>query len=91
MRRGTDFDQLAGALETEDGRRPGRRRVEPLALQEVGPIDAGGPHPDADVGGAEGWTRGVAHDEDALVARLANQDGAHRASRQHGAAKVSTV
>ena len=45
--RGADLDHLAGALEPEDRRRAGRRRVHALPLQQVGAVHRRGAHADA--------------------------------------------
>src|SRR5438094_144794 len=71
---------LAGLPAVTIGRWPGRRRVEALALEQVGAVHAGGLDTDAHVGGAERRTGDVADDEHPLVAGLADQDGTHRAS-----------
>jgi hypothetical protein len=70
-------DHLAGALEAEDRRGAGWGRVHALSLQQVGAVDRRGPHADAEIGLAQRRGGGLAGDEDALVARLANEDGAH--------------
>ena len=75
------FQHRAGALEAEHGGRTGRRWIEPLALQQVGAIDRGGDHANANVGGAERRSRHVADLEDGLVPRLADDDGAHARQR----------
>ena len=46
---GADLGHLAGAFEAENRRRAGRRRIEALALQQVGAVDRGGADADADV------------------------------------------
>jgi hypothetical protein len=45
---GTERDHLAGDLEAGNIRRARRRRIEALALHDVGPVDAGGRDLDQD-------------------------------------------
>ena len=49
---GPTSTHLAGALEPEDGRRAGRRRIEALALQQIGAVHRRGPDADAQLGRA---------------------------------------
>src|SRR5207248_361240 len=68
---------LARTFQPEDRRRAGRRRIEPLALEQVGAVHRGGADADADVRRAERRRRGFAEDEHPLVARLADEDRTH--------------
>ena len=74
---GADLDHLARALEAEDGRGAGGRRIVSFALQQVGAIDRGGAHADAQLIGSE-WRRvDLADVEDGFVAVMIEDDGAH--------------
>src|SRR5207247_1492619 len=79
-RRGAALDDRPGALEAENRRGSGGWRVETLALEEIGAVHGGGGDSDADVFGAERRRGRLAGYEDVLVARFADQDGAHVAA-----------
>src|SRR5262249_6501676 len=68
-----------GALEAENRGGAGRRRIEALALEEIGPVHGGRRHADAELLRSERRRGRLAEGEDVLIARLANQDGAHAA------------
>src|SRR5207249_4545496 len=76
-RLGAHLQHLAGTHEPQDRRGAGRRRVEPLALEEIGAVDRRGAYADAEVGRAEGGGGRLAHLEHRLVARLPDHDRAH--------------
>jgi hypothetical protein len=46
-----DLVHLAGDFETQDVRCARRRRVSPETLEEIGPVDAGGAHPNPNLAG----------------------------------------
>ena len=79
-RRGAALDDRPGALEAENRRGSGGWRVETLALEEIGAVHGCGGDSDADVFGAERRRGRLAGYEDVLVARFADQDGAHVAA-----------
>ena len=78
LRRGAELRDLARALEAEDRRRAGRRRIETLALQQVGAIHAGSADANPDVLGTDGRGGDFPDHEHVLVARLPDQDRPHR-------------
>src|SRR5262249_18220299 len=74
------LDDVAGALQAENLRGPGGRRVHALALQEGGTIDRSGADADAGLRRSERGRRGIAELEHGLVARLSHDDGTHMAT-----------
>ena len=52
-------DDLSGDFQPEDVRRTGRRRIEPLALKDVGPVDARRGDLDQHLAGARGRHRAI--------------------------------
>ncbi|MCY1439916.1 hypothetical protein D9M71_561690 [compost metagenome] len=63
LRTGADLGHHAGALQAEDVAGPGWRGVEPGLLQQVGAVDPGRRHANADLPGATGRTRPFSPDQ----------------------------
>jgi hypothetical protein len=74
---GPDLGDLAGALETENGGRTGRRRVLPLPLQQVGAVEGGGGDAEHELAVTRHRGGDFGDAEHALVARTVDHDGAH--------------
>jgi len=74
-----DLDHLARALEPEDRARARGRRIEPLALQQVGSVDRRRGDADAQRAALERRRRRVGEPHHGLVAEAVEHDRLHRA------------
>jgi len=71
------LDHLARTLEPEDRRCAGRRRVEALALQQIGSVHTGGGDADAQGTGQERRRLDLSDAQHRLVSGLVDDDGSH--------------
>ncbi len=88
---GARLHHLAGALESEDLGGAGRGRVLALALQQVGAVEGGGKHAQAQLAAAESRRHDLAEPQDALVAGLVEDDRLHREERITGSKDSALV
>jgi hypothetical protein len=81
--RGSDGDDFARNLESRQLTRVCRERIESLALQNVGPVDACSCNPDEYVSVANLGNRFCDVDEDLGATGLVDSDGSHRVRNRH--------